>query len=276
MKRILALLLCASLSLALLPGCTAASAAEQLTAQKVYAANYDGPPELAEHVDAALSAFGLELLRDARAAQEGNVLLSPLSVALALSMAANGAEGETLAQFEDLLSGESGLDVLNARCAQLMEEYRNLGGSTTCSIANSIWVDPDGQIREDFVGKCAGIFDAQVFQGDLSAPGIVGDLNSWVAKHTNKMIPQIISKPFDANTAALLVNALYLKNTWASKFDPNSTYEREFTHGGGGVKSMDFLARAPPTYPTSGVTGCRGWYCPTTTDGWASLHFSPT
>ena len=86
MKRMLALLLCTSLALSLLPGCNTASAARELTAQEVYAANYDGSPELAEQVDAALSAFGLELLRDTRAAQEGSVLLSPLSVALALSM----------------------------------------------------------------------------------------------------------------------------------------------------------------------------------------------
>lgn len=264
MKRILALLLCASLSLSFLSGCTAfsPSTVKELTAQKVYAVNYDGSPELTERVDAALSAFGLELLRDTRATQEGSVLLSPLSVALALSMAANGAEGETLAQFEDLLSGGSGLDVLNARCAQLMEEFQSLGGSTTCSIANSIWVDPDGQIREDFVGKCAGIFDAQVFQGDLSAPGIVGDLNGWVSEHTNKMIPNIISRPFEENTAALLVNALYLKNTWASKFDPNSTYAWEFTYADDSVKSMDFLSKGSSTLPYLQGDGVQGVVLP--------------
>lgn len=262
MKRMLALLLCTSLALSLLPGCTAASAARELTAQEVYAANYDGSPELAEQVDDALSAFGLELLRDTRAAQEGSVLLSPLSVALALSMAANGVEGETLAQFEALLSGGSGLDVLNARCAQLMEEYQSLDGSTQCSIANSIWVDPDGQIREDFIGKCAGIFDAQVFQGDLSAPGIVGDLNSWVSEHTNKMIPAIISEPFAENTASLLVNALYLKNTWASKFDPNNTYAREFTHTGGDTESMDFLNKGSCTLPYLLGDGVQGVVLP--------------
>lgn len=262
MKRMLALLLCTSLALSFLPGCNAASAARELTAQEVYAVNYDGSPELAEQVDDALSAFGLELLRDTRAAQEGSVLLSPLSVALALSMAANGAEGETLAQFETLLSGGSGLDVLNARCTQLMEEYQSLDGSTQCSIANSIWVDPDGQIQEDFIGKCAGIFDAQVFQGDLSAPGIVRDLNGWVSKHTNKMIPTIISEPFAENTASLLVNALYLKNTWASKFDPNNTYAREFTHTGGDTESMDFLNKGSCTLPYLQGDGVQGVVLP--------------
>lgn len=262
MKCILTLLLCISLTLFLLPGCTAASAARELTAQKVYATNYDGPPELAENVDAALSAFGLELLRDVRSAQGETVLLSPLSVALTLAMAANGAEGETLEQFEALLSGECGLEVLNARCSQLIKDYQSLGGSTTCSIANSIWADPDGQIQEDFIGRCAGIFDAQVFQGDLSAPGIVGDLNSWVSEHTNKMIPNIISKPFGEDTATLLVNALYLKNTWANQFDPNSTWERGFTHASGSAESMDFLGKGSSTLPYLRGDGVQGVVLP--------------
>lgn len=51
-------------------------------------------------------------------------------------------------------------------------------------------------MQEDFVGRCSGIFDAQVFQEDLSAPVIVPALNSWVSDHTAGMIPQIIQRPF--------------------------------------------------------------------------------
>ena len=40
----------------------------------------------------------------------------------------------------------------------------------------------------------------------------------------NKLIPEIIQKPFEKNTAVLLANALYLKNKWAVPFDPLGTY----------------------------------------------------
>ena len=108
-----------------------------------------------------------------------------------------------------------------------------LGGSTECSIANSLWTDPEGRMQEDFVGRCSGIFDAQVFQEDLSAPVIVPALNSWVSDHTAGMIPQIIQRPFGEDAAALMVNALYLKNTWAAKFDPSDTVTRDFTRADG-------------------------------------------
>ena len=245
MKRALALALALTLALAL-PGCgTAAADYTVLTAEPVSAA-YDGSTEPAQ---TALAGFGLDLLRGTRDQTGEPALVSPLSAALALSMAANGAGGDTLEQFEAVLSGGAGLDALNALCQDLTADYQSLGGSTECSIANSLWVDPEGGIYEDFIGRCTGIFDAQVIQAQLSDPGIVPALNGWVSDHTDGMIPEIVSEPFSEEAAALLVNALYLKNTWAAEFDPNQTMERTFTHGDGAEERMDFLRHFDRSLP---------------------------
>ncbi len=230
------LLLAAALGLGLLSGCARASAATELTAPKLSAI-----PSSSEEVNEALASFGLKLLQTTRAADKTSTLVSPLSVALALSMTANGAEGNTLAQFQEALGGGVDLVELNTACAQLMADYQGLGGSTKCSIANSLWVDPDGQIRDEFVGQCRGVFGAQVFAAELSDPGIVDDLNGWVSNHTNKLIPQIIDQPFDGNTALLLVNALYLKNKWLNEFDPLDTQEMTFNHMYAYTSRMEFL-----------------------------------
>lgn len=244
MRRTLALSLVLTLSLGLLPGCGPDTQAQELTAQPVSVQPAGSPA-----VDQALTSFGLSLLQSAREAESGPVLLSPLSAALALSMAANGADGDTLAQFETILGGGVPLDELNAACAQLLSGYENLGGSTECLIANSLWTDPEGMIREDFIGKCRGIFDAQVFSQELSAPSVVPAVNGWVSDHTNGMIPRILSEPFNENAALLLVNALYLKNTWETEFDPNNTYLRGFYHQGSDKESMDFLNAGFVTFP---------------------------
>ena len=245
MKRILSLALVLTLSLTLLAGCAGSADVTELTADPIAVA-YDGSTEPAE---TALAGFGLDLLRGARERSGQAALISPLSAALALSMAANGADGDTLTQFEAVLAGGAGLDMLNALCQELTAGYEGLGGSTECSIANSLWVDPAGEIREDFIGKCMGIFGAQVLQAELSAPGIVPALNGWVSDHTNEMIPSIIDEPFAEETAALLVNALYLKNTWAQEFDPNDTTERMFTHADGSEDWVDFLRHFDRTFP---------------------------
>lgn len=250
MKRTLSLLLACALGLGLLSGCAQASAAKELTAPKLSVT-----PSNSEEVNGALAGFGLELLKKSRDANGEtamnsdmdhvpfSTLVSPLSVALALSMTANGAAGNTLAQFQDVLGGGVDLVELNTACAQLMADYQGLGGSTKCAIANSLWVDPEGQIKDDFIGQCRGIFDAQVFSAQLSEPGIVKDLNSWVSQHTNKMIPEIINQPFPEETACLLVNALYLKNSWLSEFDPLSTHTMDFHHAGGPDSQVEYLRK---------------------------------
>lgn len=238
MKRALSLLLISALSLSLLAGC---SAAEQLSAEPISLTAQElsahGPDT--QNACDALSAFGLELLRNTKQAGE-STLLSPLSVILALSMATNGAEGETMAQFQETMGGVS-LEALNAACQSLLSDYRQLGGSTRASIANSLWVDPEGQISGEFTGRCMGIYGAEVFQGELSSSGIVNDVNRWVSKQTKGLIPELVQQPFPEDTAALLVNALYLRNTWELEFDPISTYPRKFTHSSGQVEQMDFL-----------------------------------
>ena len=250
MKRTLSLLLAFALGLSLLSGCAQVSAAKELTAPKLSVT-----PSNSEEVNGALAGFGLELLKKARDANAEtamnsdmdhvpfSTLVSPLSVALALSMTANGAAGNTLAQFQDVLGGGVDLVELNTACAQLMADYRGLGGSTKCAIANSLWVDPEGQIKDEFIGQCRGIYDAQVFSAQLSEPGIVKDLNGWVSQHTNKMIPEIIDQPFPEETACLLVNALYLKNSWLSEFDPLSTHTMDFHHAGGPDSQVEYLRK---------------------------------
>ena len=111
MKRALALILALTLALAL-PGCGQTAADYTVLTADPVAATYDGSTEPAQ---TALAGFGLDPLRGTRDQTGEPALVSPLSAALALSMAANGADGDTLEQFEAVLSGGAGLDVERGR-----------------------------------------------------------------------------------------------------------------------------------------------------------------
>ncbi|MFR4335811.1 MAG: hypothetical protein ACLT3D_07720 [Lawsonibacter sp.] len=94
MKRALALLLVSALSLSLLSGCSAGPAAEQLSAEPISLTAQElaaHGPDVQDACD-ALSSFGLELLQNTEQSGE-STLLSPLSVILALSMAAQRGGG---------------------------------------------------------------------------------------------------------------------------------------------------------------------------------------
>ena len=254
MKRTLALLLACALGLGLLAGCSTGTdeslgpgcdgfPAAPPSQPWSNAEKLSVSPKGSEAVNEALASFGLKLLQKTREADKQSPLVSPLSVALALSMTANGADGNTLAQFQEVLGGGVDLEELNAACAQYLSDYQGLLGSSQCRIANSLWKDHSGGIYKDFVSKCRGYYSAQVYEAELSEPRIVDDLNGWVSDKTNKMIPQIIDQPFPEETACLLVNALYLKNSWLSEFDPLSTHTMDFHHAGGPDSQVEYLRK---------------------------------
>ena len=116
MKRTLALLLVCALGLGLLAGCSTGTdeslgpgcdgfPAAPPSQPWSNAEKLSVSPKGSEAVNEALASFGLKLLQKTREADKQSPLVSPLSVALALSMTANGADGNTLTQFQEVLGG---------------------------------------------------------------------------------------------------------------------------------------------------------------------------
>ena len=126
MKRTISLLLAAARGLGLLSGCAQASAAKELTAEPIKLTDADMMAHALEvqTVHAALTDFGLDLLQKSRDKEKKATLVSPLSVALALSMTANGAEGDTLAQFQEVLGDGASIEAINVACRALTVVYR--------------------------------------------------------------------------------------------------------------------------------------------------------
>lgn len=238
---------------ALLAGCAAPAGVTDLSRQ--FEAGAPAPPEAAPAADAAIGTLGAELLRAAREPGE-NTLLSPLSVALALSMTANGAAEDTLAEFEALLGAD--VAALNANAASLLADYAALGGSTECSIADSLWLDGRLEANELFLSRCTAFYGARLYQADLDTDGARRAVNNWVGEVTRGLIPEVLAETPAPETVLLLVNALYLKNAWASEFDPLDTRPGDFTAADGSEAETDFLSnglRAEQYFAAEGAAG---------------------
>ncbi|WP_251448287.1 serpin family protein [Vermiculatibacterium agrestimuris] len=204
---------------------------------------------LSEGLGETYSAFALELLRQSRTEGE-NALLSPLSVLLALGMTANGADGDTLAQFATALG--MGRDALNSLCARFLADYSGLGGSTESTLLNSLWADPDLTLNDPFVLRCQDTYKAQLFKADLQSPATVQALNDWVSDATRGLIPSIVDE-FDDRAVLALVNAIYLKNKFETPFpEPHSEWTIDFHNADGSLsqprgmsaeRTMTYLSR---------------------------------
>lgn len=180
--------------------------------------------------------------------KDENVLISPLSIQLALAMTANGAEGNTKAEMEALLGGEISLEDLNE---YLYSYVNNLSSAEKykLQIANSIWFrDDEGrlQVEKDFLQKNADYYGAQAYKAAFDDQTLK-DINNWVKDHTDGMIDSILDQ-IDEDAVMYLINALVFDAEWQHVYDKSDVYKGKFTNIGGTEKQVDMMHSEETVY----------------------------
>ena len=167
-----------------------------------------------------------------------NVLISPLSVLTALAMTANGAEGDTLSQMEDVMGMTK--DEVNAYLYtyvfRLPQDDQN-----KLTLANSIWFKDDGAfaVKDDFLQINADYHNADVYKAPFNEE-TVRDVNNWVNEKTDGMIPEILDG-IDPGSVMYLVNALLFDAKWSSMYFEEYVKDAEFTTEDGTVRDVQLM-----------------------------------
>lgn len=201
-----------------------------LSADMIASAQTNSP---AGRAAASYNAFGLKLLAQTRQSVSGkNVFLSPAGLAFALSMVANGAQGETLRQITATLQLEAGASGLNEANQALLEHLSKLDPKIKLEIANSLWTAQDAKINASFLASSRQSFQAEVSSVDFKNPATAQTINDWVSNHTHGKIPTMVRPPLGANRLILL-DAIYFKGDWTAPFDKKLTRDLPFTLGNG-------------------------------------------
>ncbi len=176
--------------------------------------------------------FALSFFKNANAlAPHGeNVIVSPYSAGVALSMLEAGAEGETKVEFDNALNGTF-----------FMSENLGSGEETKVESANSLWISDDFSVRNRYVEQLQKEFEAFVADVDFSSQATVREINNWCAEHTAGKITEIVDN-LSPEMVMVLVNALYFNAPWADAFNPDLTHDDVF-HGLGGDVTVPMMFR---------------------------------
>ena len=188
------------------------------------------------------NSFAIELFKTTYAlADEANVFVSPLSVSMALNMVLNGAEGETQTEMLTALraSGYS-IEQINEYSQSLREALTGVDPSTSLTIANSIWYRNGFSVKNDFIKTNRHYYNAEVSALDFNSPIALSTINGWCAKQTNNKINEILQEiPVDAKM--YLINAIYFKGIWVSRFDKKNTRQEAFYLAEGSSNLVDMM-----------------------------------
>jgi serpin B len=195
-----------------------------------------------EKAAASYNALGFKLLAQTRQSAPGqNVFLSPAGLAFALSMVANGAQGETLRQIRATLQLKDTAD-LNEDNRALLEHLTRLDAKIKLEIANSLWAAQDAKINPAFLAASRKFYQAEVSNVAFSNPATAQKINDWCRDHTHGKIPKMVQPPLDANRLIVL-DAIYFKGDWTVAFDKKLTRDMPFTPANGRTMTHPRMSR---------------------------------
>lgn len=195
-----------------------------------------------EEIVSANNNFGFNLLQklvDKNMSE--NIFMSPVSLAMALSMTYNGASGDTQEAMARVLELQGmSLEEVNQASAALMERLKNLGEDIRLDMANSLWAREGEEFRADFLKRNEEFYGAEIGTLDFTDPRALSIIDAWVKEKTGGKIEEIVEE-IPGGIILYLINAVYFKGAWAVKFDRQYTQERDFTLLDGSKKKVPMM-----------------------------------
>ena len=173
--------------------------------------------------------FALGLLQQAAARNAAdNVLLSPLSVWLALGMTMNGAEGQTDTEMRNTLGwGTRPRDEINAAYRDLGALLPTLDPSVKVKIGNGIWARTGLAVDSSFARDVRTFFGAEV-RSAATPQAMFDAVNAWGSAQTDGLVPKVLTEPPPSDLMMLLANAVLFDGSWRDAFDPKNTASAPF------------------------------------------------
>lgn len=188
--------------------------------------------------------FAVELFKQSADGMK-NYMISPLSVMLALSMTANGAEGETLAQMEEVLGGSLDIDELNKNIRAFVSNLPN-DEKASLSVANSIWLrEGELNVKKEFLETNADYYNADVYSAKFDEHTI-NDINNWVSYKTDGTVKQILDE-IPGGAVMYLINALTFDAEWKEIYTEDQIFDGEF-NGVSGKQTVSMMSSREDLY----------------------------
>ncbi len=183
---------------------------------------------------------------------EGNAVISPASIAIALAMVEPGAVDDAATQLRELLGIADPAQYHAAMNAleQSLESREPVDtgdgdpGELTLRIANAAFLQEGYPFEPDYLDTIGRYYGSVLNEVDFASdPDAVADeINAFVADATEDRIPQLIADGvLTPDHVLALVNALYLNASWQQTFDEADTEDGPFTTADGSEVTVPLM-----------------------------------
>ncbi len=194
--------------------------------QRQAAAPFDAArvPQLVE----GNTAFAVDLYQ--RLSDRGeNMVFSPYSLSIGLSMIYAGARGETAAQIAETLHFSLSQEQLHPTFNALDQILGDRKGGTL-NLADASWGSKDSSYLDSFLDILAENYGAGIQLLDFHNPNDSRQrINQWINEQTETRITDLLPPgSIRGNTSLILTNAIFFQAAWSIPFHEESTQEDTF------------------------------------------------
>ncbi len=177
-------------------------------------------PEPTKYTD---TDYNINLIKTVNSSQNGNYLISPYSIEIALQMLRDGANGESKNQIDKVI-GNRNIPVFNAK--------------GRISVTNGAFIKNDYKdfVKDSYYKKLAE-YKAELLFDKFATPKVIND---WVNKNTYKMIPKILDE-MSPDFVLGIANAVAIDVEWWGTFKCERTRKEEFTKSDGSKMNAEMM-----------------------------------
>ncbi|CAK9799548.1 Serine protease inhibitor 2 [Anthophora plagiata] len=177
------------------------------------------------------SVFDWLLFKATSKQYSGNVLLSPISLKIALVLLYEGAQQKTGQELAEALQLPATPAATREKFSTILRSFEDRSASYNLNIGTRIYIDSNITIRQRYEAIVKTFYNTDVISANLSnAKPLVKEINSWVSNVTDANIDRMIEDESSVeNSLMLIMNAFFFKGSWRRKyFAPQDTRIEKF------------------------------------------------
>lgn len=171
------------------------------------------------------------------------MIVSPFSVANALALLSQAANGTTYDELTDALYMSSDRNLTANQFGNQLELIQNGAGESILSITNQIFLKKGQKWKRSFRKMAMNHFSSSIKGLNFADNDVAAEtINQFVAEKTNRKINEIIRPDaLGSDTRFVLINAVYFKGIWNRKFDKADTKADDFFINESKKVSVDYM-----------------------------------
>jgi len=192
----------------------------------------------------SLNAFTFDFYR--KVSENKNVFFSPYSIFVALSMAYEGARGNTADEMYSILKILQNDSATRGSFGRLYNLLNQQKEGYNISTANAFWAQQNYEFLREYIDILESYYIAEAKELDFADNvKAANTINTWIEEHTNHKIKNMIDPgALSELTRLVLTNAIYFKGLWAIPFDQDNTNKADFKINADETVEVDMMSNS--------------------------------